>query len=283
MVAWFCECGSSVSTSFWAAQRSVTARRRPVRGRPASPRSAGRSRARRVFRRHAARRRTRSSASVSHPLVETGAGRITSWSDCCHPESNRRPAGRPVRGSVPATFVGDDRVTGSVGANARSSVGFLPVGRIGLRRRTRRRPVRQLDLGHQDPAASGSARRGRPRHRRSRTLAASSPAWSAIAWARLEARRTPGGNGADPRVITTICRPGRIRPIDSQVLRPISSVCPIVVRRKCARSSGRCHGRRLSRPIAPLRARATIMVSRGIGPDPAASTAIGALIAGCDA
>jgi hypothetical protein len=66
---------------------------------------------------------------------------------------------------------------------------------------------------------------------------------------------------AASRVTTILRRPGNGRPIDSWVLRPMMIGAPMVVRLKNARSSGRRHGSWLSRPITPLRARATIRVS----------------------
>ena len=56
------------------------------------------------------------------------------------------------------------------------------------------------------------------------------------------------------RVTTMVRRPGSTRPIDSNVLRPMTSAWPIVVALKWARSSGRCHGISPSRPMTPLRA-----------------------------
>ena len=76
--------------------------------------------------------------------------------------------------------------------------------------------------------------------------------------------RPPAGSAGLPRVTTTIWRPGRTRPIESQVSRPMMIVLPMVVRLKCARSSGRCQGSLLRWPIAPLSALATRRVRTGM-------------------
>src|SRR5688572_31252367 len=63
-------------------------------------------------------------------------------------------------------------------------------------------------------------------------------------------------------------RPGSGLPIDSQVRRPMMTGWPIVTRLKYARSAGRRHGSRLSRPMTPLRALATtsdLIMSDGDG------------------
>ena len=84
------------------------------------------------------------------------------------------------------------------------------------------------------------------------------------------------------RVTTMVRRPGRARPIDSNVLRPMTSGWPMVVALKWARSSGRCHGIPPSRPMTPLRPTAAMSVIRVMSRVcRAAQTAIGALIDGC--
>ena len=63
-------------------------------------------------------------------------------------------------------------------------------------------------------------------------------------------------------------RPGRGRPIDSKVRRPMTRVWPIVVALKWRSSSGRCHGIPPSRPMTPLRAtaamRLTLVIRRSV-------------------
>src|SRR5260363_99233 len=61
--------------------------------------------------------------------------------------------------------------------------------------------------------------------------------------------------------MTRLRRPGNGRPIDWCVLRPMITGAPIVVRLKKARSSGKCHGNCLPRPITPVRARAIMIGS----------------------
>ena len=75
-------------------------------------------------------------------------------------------------------------------------------------------------------------------------------------------------------------RPGSARPIDSNVVRPMTSACPIVVALKWASSSGRCHG------IPPSSADDAVAGDGGderdAGQRRPPQTAIGALIDGCD-
>ena len=63
------------------------------------------------------------------------------------------------------------------------------------------------------------------------------------------------------RVITTFVRPGSARPIDSNVLRPITTGWPEVIALKRRRSSLMCQIRLLPDPMIPLRAMATIIES----------------------
>src|SRR4051812_37257783 len=56
------------------------------------------------------------------------------------------------------------------------------------------------------------------------------------------------------------CRPGSGLPMDSKVLRPMTTGLPSVMPLNRLRSSGRCHGSALSRPITPLSAAATTRV-----------------------
>src|SRR5215470_7536028 len=58
-------------------------------------------------------------------------------------------------------------------------------------------------------------------------------------------------------------RPGNGAPIDSKVRRPMITLWPIVNPRKRLRSSGKCHGRRLSMPMTPFLATAAISANRG--------------------
>ena len=60
-------------------------------------------------------------------------------------------------------------------------------------------------------------------------------------------------------------RPGSTRPIESNVLRPMTIGWPIVVRLKNAKSSGRCHGMSLSAPMTPLRPTAAMSVTLVMG------------------
>ena len=61
------------------------------------------------------------------------------------------------------------------------------------------------------------------------------------------------------RVTTTLVRPGSGRNLagmESQVLRPMITGQPSVVRLKCAKSSGKCQGMVPLKPMVPLAARA---------------------------
>ena len=60
-----------------------------------------------------------------------------------------------------------------------------------------------------------------------------------------------------------LCRPGSGLPIESQVLRPMTMGLPSVSALKRLRSSGRCHGNRPSRPIAPRSSVATMIETSG--------------------
>ena len=66
--------------------------------------------------------------------------------------------------------------------------------------------------------------------------------------------------------MTMFCRPGSGRPIESQVLRPITMGLPIVSALKRFRSFGRCQGNPPSRPIAPRSSVATRMETSGTRP-----------------
>src|SRR5947207_1171095 len=78
------------------------------------------------------------------------------------------------------------------------------------------------------------------------------------------ANSTPGADFPGACVMTRFWRSGSGLPIDSQVRRPMITLCPVVRARKRFMSSGRRHGRRLSMPITPLRATAAISAIRGI-------------------
>jgi hypothetical protein len=93
-------------------------------------------------------------------------------------------------------------------------------------------------------------------------------AWSdtrARASSRVWATSTPSCCQAVLRVTMMLRRPGRGRPMDSKVLRPMMTGQPRVVRLKNLRSSGRCHSRALSLPMAPLRATAAIRMRVEVG------------------
>ena len=66
--------------------------------------------------------------------------------------------------------------------------------------------------------------------------------------------------------------------IDSNVLRPITNTCPIVVRLNHSKSSGKCHGIVLPEPITRFSDIAAMALK---GRSAISQTAIGALIAGC--
>src|SRR5690606_17010761 len=87
----------------------------------------------------------------------------------------------------------------------------------------------------------------------------------AIASATESARSQPGADHSRLRLTTRVRRPGRGRPTESQVSRPMMSAWPVGVRCKYSRSSAICHGRALPWPITPLRARAISRVTRGVG------------------
>ena len=63
--------------------------------------------------------------------------------------------------------------------------------------------------------------------------------------------------------MTILRRFGSGRPMDSNVLRPIIMGWPEVVRLKCAKSSGKCHGSVLRTPIPLSASVATMIVRRG--------------------
>src|SRR6218665_2048172 len=84
---------------------------------------------------------------------------------------------------------------------------------------------------------------------------------SARACSRLAARRAPSACQSFWRGTTMLLRPGSGRKpagSESQVLRPMITLQPGVSCLKCARSCGRCQGRRPSLPMTPLAARAEI-------------------------
>ena len=76
----------------------------------------------------------------------------------------------------------------------------------------------------------------------------------------IECTIVSSGNEKSPLVRTIFSRPGRMRPIDSNVLRPMTIGWPFVVWRKCAKSSGICHGIFHSFPMIRLRAIAAIAI-----------------------
>src|SRR5690606_27479165 len=86
---------------------------------------------------------------------------------------------------------------------------------------------------------------------------------SAIASRSVVALSQSGRDHRGSRLTTMVRRPGSGFPIDSNVLRPITIACPIVVARKCLRSPGSRQGSPLSTPMTPPRARATTIVTRG--------------------
>src|SRR5690606_4700321 len=73
---------------------------------------------------------------------------------------------------------------------------------------------------------------------------------------------TPSARKPRSRVTTTLRRPGSGRPSDSKVLRPMTTVWPMVVSRKNRMSSRSRHGMRPPRPMTPFLLRATIMCTR---------------------
>ncbi len=68
--------------------------------------------------------------------------------------------------------------------------------------------------------------------------------------------------------MTTIRRPGSGRPIDSQVLRPITIEWPIVSCLNRFRSAAKCHGSRPSRPMTPFSDMAAMREMRMISDAP---------------
>src|SRR3989344_9306125 len=84
---------------------------------------------------------------------------------------------------------------------------------------------------------------------------------AARALARSWKTSAPSARQAVLRVMTMLRRPGSGRPMESQVLRPMMTGQPSVVRLKNFRSSGRRHSRALSLPMAPLRATAAMSES----------------------
>src|ERR1700733_13904274 len=69
---------------------------------------------------------------------------------------------------------------------------------------------------------------------------------------------TPEAHQRRSRVSTRLSRPGSGRPIDSKVLRPMSTILPRVNALKRLRPAGSRHGSALSRPMTPFCAMATI-------------------------
>jgi hypothetical protein len=81
------------------------------------------------------------------------------------------------------------------------------------------------------------------------TKNSSSPSAPRSASARLYATITPGWQKALFLVKTTFRLLGSGSRIESNVLRPITTVCPVVSFLKCFKSAGRCHG---SAPLSPI-------------------------------
>ena len=75
----------------------------------------------------------------------------------------------------------------------------------------------------------------------------------------LETRHDGAIGGANPleRLITRLVRPGSALPIDSKVLRPMSTCLPSVSALKRRKSAGRRHGNRSPRPMTSFSATAT--------------------------
>src|SRR2546429_217968 len=74
---------------------------------------------------------------------------------------------------------------------------------------------------------------------------------------------TPAANQPRSRVSTRLARSGSARPIDSKVLRPMSTGLPSVQALKRLRSFGKRHGSALPRPMTPFCAIATISETSG--------------------
>ncbi len=85
--------------------------------------------------------------------------------------------------------------------------------------------------------------------------------------ARRRADSPPAG------VTTMLVRPGSGRPMLSNVLRPMISGLPIVIRLKCAKSDGSRHGIWLPLPITPFSATAAIMATATVMRRPSFSSA----------
>ena len=164
------------------------------------------------------------------------------------------PADRdgPVRTPTPRTGPPDDDVdqpSSGVRVTRRQSVAD------GRRPRV---PVDEdVDLGdHQPVGVRQEAGVDRPRRSPRRTRARRAPAPPTP----RAVRPRPTSRRSDVR--TTLVRPGSGRNrsgSDSQVRRPMTTVEPMVRRRKSARSSGRCQGSPPSAPITPSRACAQTM------------------------
>src|SRR5437763_5549500 len=75
----------------------------------------------------------------------------------------------------------------------------------------------------------------------------------------VRATRQPGALYSGLWVRTTLNRPGSGFPINSKVLRPMTTGFPQVYARKRRRSLGRCQGKPVSSPIRPRRSIAAMM------------------------
>lgn len=76
--------------------------------------------------------------------------------------------------------------------------------------------------------------------------------------------RVPGAWKA-LRLRMNVSRPGRGRPMDSYVLRPMTSACPVVICLNHLKSSGKCQGMAPRRPMTRLRLIAAMAVQGRIG------------------
>src|SRR6266511_4269716 len=78
---------------------------------------------------------------------------------------------------------------------------------------------------------------------------------------RLETVRTPG-NAKPERLNTIVSRPGSGLPMDSKVLRPITTTFPVVNFLNHLKSSGRCHGILFPAPMTRFSLMAAMALKR---------------------
>src|SRR6266508_3123952 len=81
---------------------------------------------------------------------------------------------------------------------------------------------------------------------------------------RLETVRTPG-NAKPDRLNTIVSRSGSGLPMDSKVLRPITTTLPVVSFLNHLKSSGRCHGILFSAPMTRFSLMAAMALNRFTG------------------